>query len=76
MNYTLTPSTDVETRPKLREHRGRQPCSEDVGELEGRRDVKDENISAGNTLMNEVKINLNMLSALMLDKVGGEVDRA
>jgi hypothetical protein len=38
--------------------------------------VKDKNISTGNMLTNKVKINLNMLGTLMLDKVGGEVDHA
>jgi hypothetical protein len=32
------------------------------------------NISDGNALTNKVKINLNMLGALMLDGVGGEID--
>jgi hypothetical protein len=55
--------TDVEIEPKLLERRGGQPLGEDVSELENR-----------NMLVNEVEINLNMLGALMLDKVGGEVD--
>jgi hypothetical protein len=38
--------------------------------------VEDENVSDSNALTNEVEINLNMLDALMLDGVGGEVDRA
>jgi hypothetical protein len=37
-------------------------------------DVNDANISIGNTLADEVEINLNMLGALMLVRVGGEVD--
>jgi hypothetical protein len=49
------------------------PFGEDVGELGGRQDM---NISDGDTLANEVEINLNMLRALMLDGVGGEVDCA
>jgi hypothetical protein len=36
--------------------------------------VEDSNVSNGNTLMDEVEINLNMLGALMLDGVNGEVD--
>jgi hypothetical protein len=68
--------TDVETRLKLREHRGRQPLGEDVSELRGHRDVEDANISDGNALADEVEINLNMLGVMMLDGVGGEVDRA
>jgi hypothetical protein len=36
--------------------------------------VEDSNVSNSNTLMDEVEINLNMLGALMLDGVNGEVD--
>jgi hypothetical protein len=36
--------------------------------------MEDMNISDGDTLADEVKINLNMFGALMLDGVGGEVD--
>jgi hypothetical protein len=36
--------------------------------------VEDSNVSNGNMLMDEVEINLNMLGALMLDGVNGEVD--
>jgi hypothetical protein len=36
--------------------------------------VKDTNVPDGNTLTDKVKINLNMLGALMLNKVGEEVD--
>jgi hypothetical protein len=38
--------------------------------------VEDVNISIGDVLADEVKINLNMLCVLMLDGVGGEVDCA
>ncbi len=69
-------TADVETGPKLREHRGGQPLGEDVGELRSRRDVEDTNGPDGNVFADKVKINLNMLGALMLNKVGGEVDGA
>jgi hypothetical protein len=36
--------------------------------------VEDTNVPDGNTLVDKVKINLNMLGALMLNGVGGEVD--
>jgi hypothetical protein len=36
--------------------------------------VKDTNIPDGNALADKVKINLNMLGALVLNGVGGEVD--
>jgi hypothetical protein len=48
---------------------------EDVGELGGRRDVEDANISDDDMLADEVDVNFNMLGALMLDGFGGEVDR-
>jgi hypothetical protein len=38
--------------------------------------VEDTHISNGDTLTNEVEVDLNMFGALMLDRVGGEVDRA
>jgi hypothetical protein len=58
------------------EHRGGQPLSEDVGELRSRRGVEDTNIPDGNTLVDKVKINLNMLGALVLNGVDREVDSA
>jgi hypothetical protein len=69
-------TTDVETRPKLREHRGGQPLGEDIGELRSCRDVEDTNVPNGNALADKVKINLNMLGVLVLNKFGGEVDGA
>jgi hypothetical protein len=38
--------------------------------------VEDTNVPDGNTLADKAKINLNMLGALMLNGVGGEVDGA
>jgi hypothetical protein len=38
--------------------------------------MKDTKITNCNSLPDEVKINLNVLSALMLNRVGGHVDRA
>jgi hypothetical protein len=37
--------------------------------------VEDVNISDGTMFADEVEINFNMLDALMLDGIGGEVDR-
>jgi hypothetical protein len=37
--------------------------------------MEDTHISNGDTLTDEVEVDLNMLGALMLDGVGGEVDR-
>jgi hypothetical protein len=38
--------------------------------------VEDTNVPDGNVLADYVKINLNMLGALVLNEVGGEVDGA
>jgi hypothetical protein len=38
--------------------------------------VEDTNVPDGNALADKVKINLNMLDALVLNGVGGEVDSA
>jgi hypothetical protein len=38
--------------------------------------VEDANLSNGDALMDELKINLNMIGALILDRVGGEVAHA
>jgi hypothetical protein len=67
-------TADVETRSKLREHRSGQPLGEDVSELGGHRDAVDTHICNGDTLTDEVEVDLNMLGELMLDGVGGEVD--
>jgi hypothetical protein len=63
------------TRPKLREHRG-EPLGENVGELRSHQDVEYMNIPNSNALVDKMKINLNMLGALVLNDVGGEVDGA
>jgi hypothetical protein len=47
----------------------KESLGKDVDELGGRRDMEDANISNGNTVTDEVEINLNMLDALMLDGV-------
>ena len=36
--------------------------------------MENSNMTEGDTLPNKVEINLNVLCALMLDRVGGEVD--
>jgi hypothetical protein len=38
--------------------------------------MEDTNISDGNTLANEVEINLNMLGTLIMDEIGRGVDCA
>jgi hypothetical protein len=52
------------------------PFYEDVDELGSHRDVEDTKISDNNTLTDEVEINFNMFGALILDRVGGELDGA
>jgi hypothetical protein len=44
--------------------------------LRTHQDVEDTNVPDGNALADEVEINLNMLSVLVLNEVGGEVDGA
>jgi hypothetical protein len=36
--------------------------------------MENPNLTEGDTLPNKVEINLNVLRALMLDQIGGEVD--
>jgi hypothetical protein len=36
--------------------------------------MENPNLTKGDTLLNKVEINLNMLRALMLDRIGGDVD--
>ena len=36
--------------------------------------MENPNLTEGDTLLNKVEINLNVLRALMLDHIGGEVD--
>jgi hypothetical protein len=65
---------DVETESKLREHQVGQPLDEDVGELRSRWDVEDIDVPDGNALADKVKTNLNMLGALVLNGVGGDIN--
>jgi hypothetical protein len=50
-----------------------QFLGEDVGELRGRRHVKDTDINKCNVLSDEVKIDLHMFGALMLNGIGCNV---
>jgi hypothetical protein len=76
--YSNTPrshnsaTADVETGPKLIKHRGGETLREDDDKLRCRRDMEDTDLTDGN-LSDEMKINLHMLRALMLNGVGGEV---
>jgi hypothetical protein len=65
------PNTINSLTPRaIDKHRGGQPLSEDVGELRSCRVMEDMNVPDGNTLIDKVKINLNMLDALVLNEVG------
>jgi hypothetical protein len=66
-------TADVETESKLIKHQGGDTLCEDVSELRCRRDMDDADLTDGNLLSDEMKINLYMLRALMLNEVGGEV---
>jgi hypothetical protein len=50
--------------------------SEDVGELHHGGDAENPNITRNDTLVDEVQVDLHMLRALMLHRIGGEVDGA
>ena len=67
-------TTNVQAGSKLLKHRGREALGEDIGVLRCRRDMKNPNVSEGDSLLNKMEINLNMLRALMLYWVCGEVD--
>ena len=65
---------NVETGAELGEDRGGQPLGEDVGELRGRWNMENTNVTDGNPFPHEVKINFHMLGALVLNRIGGHVE--
>jgi hypothetical protein len=77
--YSNTPrshnsaTADVETGSKLFKHRGRETLREHVGELRCCRNMKDADLTDGDLFSDEVKINLHMLGALVLNGVVEEV---
>jgi len=68
--------SNVETVPKLREDSSRQAFGKNVGELGRRRDVKNADSTKSHSFSDEVKINLNVLGTLMLNRVGRHVHGA
>jgi hypothetical protein len=80
--YSNTPAvstlscTDVETGAKLDENTRRQPLGEDVGELQRGGHADNPNVTGGNMFADEVHVDLHLLRALMLHRIGGEVDHA
>ena len=67
---------DAKVGPKLHEQLGRQAFRHDVRELVGRWNMEDPNLSQGHLFADEVNVDLDMLRATMMDRVGGHVDRA
>jgi hypothetical protein len=67
---------NVETVPKIQKHRSGQTLCEDVHKLGGHRDVQDADITDGNMFLDEVEVDLDLLYALVLNEIGGEVDGA
>jgi hypothetical protein len=82
VNNTLTPPavstlscTDVETGAKFSGNTRRQLLGEDVGELHRGGDAENPNVTGGDTLGDEVQVDLHVLCVLMLHGIGGVVDR-
>ena len=67
-------AADVQTGPKLSEHRCWETFGEDISKLGRRWYVKHANVTNNNPFPHKVEINLDMLCALMLNRIGGEVD--
>jgi hypothetical protein len=67
-------TTNVKTGSKLLKYRHWETLGENIYVLGCRGDMQNPNLTEGDTLPNKVEINLNVLHALMLDQIGGEVD--
>jgi hypothetical protein len=80
--YSNTPrshnsaTADVETVSKLIKYRGGETLREDVSKLRCRQDMEDTDLTDDNLLSDKMKINFQMLRALMLNGVSGEVHGA
>ena len=66
-------TADIKTGSKLLKYRCWETLGENVDVL-GCRGMENPNLTEGDTLPNKVEINLNVLRALMLDRIGAEVD--
>jgi hypothetical protein len=64
---------DVKAGTEFLEHTGGQPLGENVGELRARWNMKNSSFSKGDPVTNEVKIYLDMLGSLVLNRIGGHV---
>jgi hypothetical protein len=60
---------DVETGSEFFKQHTRQPFGEDISELGRCRNVKDTNLAEADALTDEMQVDLDMLCALMLDRV-------
>jgi len=67
-------TANVKIGSKLLKYICWETLGEDIGVLGRRGDMENPNLTEGDTLLNKVEINLNVLRALMLDRIGGEVD--
>jgi hypothetical protein len=64
---------NIKTGSKLLKYRRWETLGEGVGVLVYHGGMQNPNLTEGDTLPNKVEINLNMLCALMLDRISGEV---
>jgi hypothetical protein len=69
-------TASVETGPKFQKHQSGQTLRENIYELGGHQYVQDADITDVNAFPDEVEVDLDMLCALVLNRVGGEVDGA
>jgi len=67
-------TTNVQTGPELREDRGGQTLSEDISIPRGCGQMKNADVNNGHTLTDEVKIDLDVLGTLMLNRVVANVE--
>jgi hypothetical protein len=56
--------TNVDTGPKLLKHRRREVLGEDVGKLRNSQDMKNSHIPNGDTIVDKVEVDLDMLRTL------------
>lgn len=64
-------TSDVDIGPKLLKQRHTETLGKYVGKLRRGQDMKNPHIPDGDTVANEVEVELDMLRSMMLDGVGG-----
>jgi hypothetical protein len=64
----------MKTGAKFLKHRGRKALGEDVSKLRGGGNMENSNIINGNPLTDEMEIDLNVLRALVLNWIGGQIN--